>query len=237
MATIKFSGIGITEMRGKLGGTVLTRNASGAIARNWVNPVYPGTAPQLSSNNRFALVVGEWQALSESEREAWVAAAELPQWAYTNKVGEVVQPTGQQLFVELNLSAFEESFPITSPPVKPGLPDIQLVGALLDVTAPDTADFGAIFDDGDIPADTTMILQATGCLGTGIMRPKQNQFRQLLRIARADFNTTVPCGAEWEAVFGSPLVGKKVFFRAFLLDNASGVRVTSGQSWGITVVA
>jgi hypothetical protein len=44
---IKFSGIGVVDGRGKLNGTVFSRNRSGAIARVKVTPINPNTAAQL----------------------------------------------------------------------------------------------------------------------------------------------------------------------------------------------
>ena len=103
MALLKFGG-GITEMRGSIGGTVFSRNRSGAIARQRTTPVNPQSTRQNAARAVMALVSANWfNALSAANRAAWnLFADNVPS---TNKLGEVINLSGFNQFCKSNAAA------------------------------------------------------------------------------------------------------------------------------------
>ena len=112
---IKFGSI-VTDGRGKLGGQVYARNRSGAYVRNKVTPNNPQTIAQSAARSRLAKFSEQWRGLSQAQRDAWNAAA--PDFAKTNVFGDSVNPTGKNLFTQLNVNLADIRGPvIENPPV------------------------------------------------------------------------------------------------------------------------
>ncbi len=71
MALIKFSGI-VSEARGSIGGTVFSRNRSGAYIRSRTKPTNPNTSAQQAVRAVMAFLTNRWsQDLTAVQRTAW----------------------------------------------------------------------------------------------------------------------------------------------------------------------
>lgn len=120
MAKIKF-GMMMTDARGKLGGQVFSRNKGGAYVRTKVTPTNPQTPDQQSKRALFGSISQGWSGLTENERQAWRGAVE--EWKGTDIFGDLLAPTGKELFQRLNNQAQVVGFDaITYPPTKLELP-------------------------------------------------------------------------------------------------------------------
>ena len=60
---------------GKLGLTVTYPSRNGLIRRAWVVPANPQTADQLVVRSRLASQAQAYDALTEAQQDAWIAAA------------------------------------------------------------------------------------------------------------------------------------------------------------------
>lgn len=100
MALVKFGG-GITDMRGSIGGTVFSRNKSGAIARQRTTPINPKTALQSAIRAILSFVAQLWRTGTTAvQKAAWATyAANVPA---KNKLGEVINLSGFNQFVKSN---------------------------------------------------------------------------------------------------------------------------------------
>jgi hypothetical protein len=100
---IKFGGI-IAEARGTLGGTVFSRNGSGAIARAWTKPVNPNTGPMQRAKNFFSAASAHWNAgvMTEAQRTAWRTYAAGVKWL--NKLGETIILNGNSVFIQSGIA-------------------------------------------------------------------------------------------------------------------------------------
>lgn len=65
----------ISEARGKLGGSVFSRNASGQYVRAKTQPANPQTVSQQANRALFATAAKQWSLLSEATRAQWSGAA------------------------------------------------------------------------------------------------------------------------------------------------------------------
>jgi len=88
------------EIRGTIGGTTYSRNASGAYARNYVKPVNANTAKQQVVRNQFSSVSSAYRSLTLAQRQSYKDMA--PFYTRIDSVGNVVTPTASQLFARLN---------------------------------------------------------------------------------------------------------------------------------------
>ncbi len=85
---------------GKCGLTVTYPSRNGLIRRAWVVPANPQTGDQLLVRNRLALRAKAYDDLTETQQDAWVAAAAMEQ--SRPRLGQSGPLTGLQLYVKLN---------------------------------------------------------------------------------------------------------------------------------------
>lgn len=118
---MKYNSALITEGRNKLGDSVFARNPSGNYIRARVQPTNPQTPAQTARRNTFATYTKSWRTLTASQIAGWnsLAAATLDH----DKLGQVIRPSGLQLFMRCNLNlAMLSIAPLTDPPANPSTP-------------------------------------------------------------------------------------------------------------------
>lgn len=99
MAKIKYSAL-VSDMRGKLNGSVMSKNRSGAYVRNKVTPSNPQSPAQMLIRGIFSEITKGWSQLSDVARQSWENSVEAFQG--TNIFGDAVKPSGKTLFQKLN---------------------------------------------------------------------------------------------------------------------------------------
>lgn len=133
MAKIKF-GMMMTDARGKLGGQVFSKNRSGSYVRTKVTPVNPQTSFQQASRFLLGALSQAWSGLTRAQIEAWNNA--VNEWARTDIFGDMRNPTGKNLFTELNKNAVQAGYSqMTEPPAKEEMPIVTLDKAILGIAA------------------------------------------------------------------------------------------------------
>lgn len=111
MAVLKYGAI-VTEIKGKIGGTIFQGGKSGGTAKNkGIHGKAKGYARGTSSatfgdgglQNRinFSDVAKMWQQLSEVDRDSWSSL--LGVYTFTNKFGDVYNGTAYMIFFAQNL--------------------------------------------------------------------------------------------------------------------------------------
>ena len=215
---VKWSGIGVTDGRNKIGGSVASRNTFGAYFRNKVTPVNPQTPAQSAVRAVFADISQGWRDLTEAERDAWNQA--VPNFIFTDIFGDSLDPTGFNLHqqLNLNLSAIDLPF-ITTPPAPAdvqSLTNLALAeaggGTVLEVESTDA-----------IEAGTDFIIKATAGLSAGVSFVKT----ELKAIQIADDGDSFPIDITtgYEAVFGAlPPTGSKAFVEMIGVNDTTGQR-------------
>lgn len=95
-----------SDARKKLGDSVFSRDAQGAVVRARVGSISNHQPTQEQQRSRFAAALGAWAALTQAQRVQWT---ELASQTYrTNSLGQRYSPTGRTLYVEghINLKTF-----------------------------------------------------------------------------------------------------------------------------------
>lgn len=221
MASIKFGG-GVADMRGSQGGTVYSRNASGAYTRNRTMPINPNSQLQQATRNAFGNIATAWRGLTEAEQATWIEQA--PAYPYLNRLGESSVYTGFQLYQKVNSQ-------------------LQLCGQagvdtiIAPVEMPITTSFefdtfsttelilnaeNSFTNTNEVPSDLIFVYEATMPLSTGVYRPKRQDFKQVQVIPPTDV-TALDNVAGYTNAFGYyPVVGQKIFVRGFFVSLLTG---------------
>lgn len=206
----------IADMRGKINGTVHSRNRAGAYMRNKVTPVNPQTTYQSAVRNRLTGNAQAWRGLLQAQRNAWNAA--VSNWQRTNIFGQLRTPSGIALYNRLNNNLANISIATIADPPMPE--SIQALESLA-VAADDSANTVTLTYSPAIDANTSMIVEATEPLSAGISFAK-NSFRQIAVLVTADVSPFALAPA-YAAKFGStPVTGTKIFVRATMINQTSG---------------
>jgi hypothetical protein len=221
MAVVKTSGIAITEISGKLAGTVFARNGAGLSTRNRVKGTNPRTNLQTTQRAKFSSNAGGWRGLTDAERKSWNLAAASGEWPYKNRLGETQQPSGSQLYNRLNDTITSVGGAvITTPPLKVSFTAITL-GAL--TSASGTPSLSLAFT-GVLGSDEGLVITATYGLSPGVSRP--SRFNKV-----AYYTSTTPANllTGYQAVYGNPIEGTRIFVRAEIVNELTGQRELVGQ--------
>lgn len=217
MAKIKFSGIGITNIVGKLGGTVFARNRGGNYVKNYVKPANPRTAAQQLVRTWFGTISALWRSLTVDQRIAWNQAGE--NYPVLNPFGDTLILSGKALCQRLNTTLLNAGYTVINAPLQP-------TGALAPVeldSSTGTVALGAITAlafEANFTDNVTgrVVIDATRAMNRN-RAPQNSDFRRL-QVEAVSNNPSVPADIEaaYVNVFGSAAqVGSVIHVRAALV--------------------
>lgn len=215
MAKIKYSAL-VTGMSGKLNGSVMARNRAGSYVRNKTTPVNPQTDYQVAVRNRLAGQSAQWRGLTEFQRQSWIEAVD--DWSNTNIWGDLVKPTGQNLFIKVNTSILNAGGSVLSlPPNKVGAEPVTEFSATNDIS---DSELILTFATAPVPANHALVVEATAGVSAGISYMK-NRYRQI-SVLPATTATGENVFSDYVAKFGTPEAGKKVGLRVRMVNILTG---------------
>ena len=211
MAKIKF-GMMMTDARGKLGGQVFSKNKGGAYVRTKVTPTNPQTTAQSLVRALFGVISQGWSALTNAQRTAWRGA--IDSWKTTDVFGDLLAPTGKELYQRLNNQAQVVGYSaILTPPAKVVLPDDIISKATLGVGAGTLTLVGA-----STSAAITVDVWATAPLTAGTKFVK-NRIRQIYSATGDTYSPTDAYDA-YEDKFGIPATSDNLYIAVkYVADN------------------
>ena len=228
MAKILFTAF-MADARGKVAGTVFSKNRSGAYTRTKVTPTNRRTDAQMLQRSALGLLSANWRALTESQRAGWNAAVE--NFQRTNVFGNLLKPSGLNLFVGLNKNLANIGLaPMDDAPQPAGLPDSTLLELVAGVG---NSSFKL---DLQPSVDFSILIFAT---------PPQSPGREYLRgwrLLNADGTQPTPSGtgpyiyafgAMYEAAFGDPIMDAKMGVRVVFVNRSTGEASVPQQATAI----
>lgn len=120
MATIKLGPIA-SDLRGKLGGVIASRNNGGNYLKAFTKPLNPQTSKQQANRGLFGTLQSQWRDLTTPEQKSWIDNA--VNYPVQNKVGETVTLTGSQMYAKCNMVLAKAELPLITvlPPSPVGL--------------------------------------------------------------------------------------------------------------------
>lgn len=216
MALVKF-GAGVSEMRGKEGGVIYSRNAYGSYIKTKVSPINPQTARQLEERTLMGNQAQNWAGLSASEKAGWVNLGS--QVTRINRFGDTTNYSGFSLFMKCNRnivlaggSAVDEA---------PTVPTIPVLNAVSVTAGLGIDEINLTFTPTPVPAGYAMLVYMTNNILTGRSFVK-NYYRFICKVAAAQ-TSPQELKDEWAAVFSNVMVvGARIFVKAKLVHLASG---------------
>ena len=219
---VKF-GLVITDGSGKLGGHVVTQTKAGKALRTKSTPVNRRSTTQQGVKAIFSANAQAFRSLTAAQILAWNAAA--ADFKVKNYFGDVVQLSGMALYQQLNSNLQKVGAAVISTP--PTQVAIGAVAALV-ITTLTAAVMTITFTPTPITAGFAMLVEATRPVSPGVSYVK-NQFRVITSVAAAQTSPQDIYSA-YVAVFGAPILAKKVYVRATLVNVTTGQTGVSAQA-------
>lgn len=101
MGLVKF-GAGVSQISGKVGGVVYSKNKGGSYVRNFKAPTNPNTTAQSTIRGYFAQLAARWSnVLTAAQRAAWALYAEnIP---VINRLGETIYMSALNMYIAANV--------------------------------------------------------------------------------------------------------------------------------------
>lgn len=220
MALVKF-GAGVSEMRGKEGGVIYSRNAFGSYIKTKVSPVNPQTSKQQVERGLMGNLASTWSTLSGAGKGAWDNLG--AQVTRVNRFGDSTIYTGFALFMRLNrnLSTLGISA-ITTAPTPPTLTPVQITslaasvgGGTINLGISPTSPGAAIY----------LVVYCTNNIVTG--RRFVKNFYRLIHTAANPAASPVNLNTSFAAYFPAGMqLGASLFVKAKYVDSATGFDTT-----------
>ena len=215
----------ISDIRGKVGGTVYSRNRFGFYRKALVIPINPRTEDQVKVRDLYTGASKLYGSLSNSQMLLWQSLAQNhPQTVR----GKTTVLTSFLMFMKLNrnLQEIDETPIVDAPPYdEPQIFDSFSVDI---VTTPGSEDITLNISPA-IASGTKIKVFATRVLKPGV-RFVDGNFRKI-----AVLDSTFISGGSIEAAYiakfgGSPRTGEKAAFRIVAVSKASGFAGSSMQT-------
>lgn len=220
MALIKLTAI-VDNISGKLNGTVFANNKGGHYIRSKSNPTNPRTHHQAGIRAKFGAIASKWRELTQSERNAWDAAAE--NFPYTNRLGDTKILSGFALHQQLNnnLSLTTAAADLAGPPLPQGVGAVESAFGDYLTRNPEPL-FEVHFDTIGKRAGTQVLMYATAAMSPGIQN-FTNQLRLLTVIDTGLSGTTMIDATElYNLRFGAPAAGTKIGIGLRVVNTTTG---------------
>lgn len=216
MAKIKLSAM-VSEMRGKLNGSVFSKNRGGAYLRTKVTPVNPQTTSQGNVRSRLTNLSQSWRSLTDAQRNAWNTA--VANFTGTDIFGDIKTPSGINLYTKINLNLANIAQSNLSLPPLPS--SVGVFNSLTITATASTPSLSVAFTQTGVAAGQTVVVEATTQLSAGKNFVK-SEFR---KIGTFTGGTSTPYNAlsAYTAKFGSLVAGQKIFIRFKAISNTTGI--------------
>lgn len=224
MTKVKFSAL-ISEMRGKLNGSVFTKNRYGNALRNKVTPVNRRTPHQQSIKALFTYYTQKWRSLTDEQHKAWNAAVE--DFKRNNIFGDSVKPTGSNLYCELNANlALIGGSELTNPPLQMKIDGVKSFKLNIDSTV-GSEKFEIIYDPSPTSGDVFHLIFATRCYSPG-KSFIQSEYR-LIGVISAGATTPYDALGDWQNRYGTLAAGQMVSVKLVPVHKGTGCRYKAGN--------
>ncbi len=214
--------MGVVDGRGKVQGTVLTKNRSGAAMRVKVTPINRRTSFQQAARVAFGFFAQGFRALTASQVAAWNAAA-ASGFISNNIFGNPIKNSGINLYVGLNTNLVTAGVAaISDPPTQGSVSSALTIAPSGDASASElfvNAEFdGAV---NAVPANTFLVVAATPPVSNGVTFVK-SQLRSIGGIDAAGDTTTTNMASAYSARFGALVTGQKIFIQVVAINKTTG---------------
>jgi hypothetical protein len=215
----KYIGLMTTDMRGKLGGQVASKNRYGTYMRARVAPVQPRTPYQETARALFTAVSQAWRGLGASVIAQWNAVA--ASYTRSNSLGQKSNLTGAQLYNKLSINQTNidpSGGVVSASPVAPV--SVAACGIASGTATPTT--LVVVGNEAAVPAATTLFIYATAPVSAGKHFFGKKTYRLIAVEAAATSLTALSIFTAYNARFGAPTVASKIAVKFVPVNTATG---------------
>lgn len=218
---IKYSAL-VSDARGKLNGSVASKNRYGQYLRNKMTPVNPQTTHQMAVRGQFGALSSLWPNLTQAKRDSWhTAGQDSPE---TNIFGDSIVLQPNVFFIKRNMLLTTAGLPIIETAVKLLEVEYQNIefNALTDATM--TIDLEhEYFNHGA----EKMVVYATRPVSPG-RKFLKNDYRVIgvLEETNFTFQSSYRSADIYDMYvnrFGAPIVGSRVGVAVKCVNSSGGV--------------
>lgn len=218
---IKYSAL-VSDARGKLNGSVASKNRYGQYFRNKMTPVNRRTTAQMRVRGAFAAISSAWRGLSQAQRDAWAALSKSH--PFTDIFGDSHVLQGNAYFQKINMLLSTAGLPLLDSPVEIVAPTYQLI----DMVTPFNANNMVVEVAPYLPEDVTpdvFAVYATPSVSAGREFLK-NEYRHIGNLPfSALANNQLDVAALYEAHFGAGVVGSRIGIGVVGITTSGGASV------------
>ena len=214
MALVKF-GAGVSEMRGKEGGVIYSKNAYGSYMKTKVSPTNPQTKYQQDVRAVLQGIASSWKDLTQTQKDNWKDLG--AQVERVNRFGDITNFTGFTLFMKLNLNIITVGgSAITAAPSVPTIPTLVAGDFIAESTV---ESLSLAFTPSLTSSGISLVSYVTPLIYTG-----KNFVKNIRRFIQADSEptTAVDMLTAWKVRFGAMVTGARVMGAWKLVDEATG---------------
>jgi hypothetical protein len=218
MAKVKYSAL-LEEMRGKLNGSVASKNRYGFYWRNKTVPVNPQTNFQSLQRGNLTGLSQAWKTLTQAQRDDWQQFSN--NHPFNNIFGDSVTLSGNAMYVKVNSYRFNMGAAALNDSVEP-VSTFKWLSA--SITANDATGAIEITINPSTPLGTSLFIYATPPESAGREFGSVKNDLRLIGVKASPAGPVFQIGGTYTNRFGSVAgkAGKKVFFRLLPVDEASG---------------
>lgn len=215
-------GAGVSQMSGKQGGTVFSRNKSGAYTRTNRKGTNPNTPAQQARRAAFADASRTFKALTSVQQQSFKdQSLNYPQ---IDRLGQTVYLSGSQLaakygnlckLLDRQIDPIEMGAPIYMAAGVGALVAATVVGGVITVLE---ATYTMSLENGSlstvVPANCGVVIKATKTYGNGVTAPKAKDFRIIKIIGDTEDTADTNIKTDYQNVFGLNVAAgdAKIFF-------------------------
>lgn len=211
-------GMMVVDGRGKLGGTVLSRNKGGPVARNKVTPINPNTAAQSLQRGYISTLSKRWNAvLTDSDRIAWESFGQSNKT--TSVFGNSLILSGIAAYQQLNRVILNAGGTIIdTPPIGLAATSLTSLSMVANHTGPVLT---LAFTPTPLITPQGLYLFATPAISPGIKNVK-NLLRYIGFVDAAASGVSI--ATKWEAKFGTfpAAAGQRIGVSVQVVDSTTG---------------
>lgn len=206
-----------TQASGSIGGVTYARNSGGMYTRGRGLVTNPNSPAQQSVRTDYGNLSSAWATLTAAQRESWrVYALNTP---LTNRLGDALKLTGQQMFLKANSIRLQASAAIAADgPTTFGLATLSPIYVSATVLGAGTADITFVATDGW----ATVVGGRLLVFASNQQKPTINFFKGPFKFVGAINGAVVPPTSPATITIGpTPTAGNQIFFR-FVASDATG---------------
>lgn len=222
----------MVDGRGKINGSVASKNRGGAYVRTKVTPVNPRSIAQQNIRSIFSQVSEYWRGMTEVQRNSWNEATE--NWQRTDIFGDLKKPSGFNLFMRL-ATPLQHTFDdviinnyAPSPVAMPAIRSMAVNANIVDDEIDTLQILGSVSAGGVDLQEYAIQVYATAPLSAGISFV-QNRLRYLGFIEFSQLSGGVDVLSIYQDKFGNIAIDDNIVFELRVIARATG-QVSVGRS-------